>query len=121
SIHHTEDRRIRSDANREGKYGKGSKRWLLAERSRGVAKVLYQNFQQAHSTCVATLLFNLIEAPNQDAGSSRCFVAGQAFADAFCNRLFEVKPKLVVELCFDLFATEQSTKTKQNIAEHTNL
>src|SRR5215472_13703083 len=105
-IYYAEDRRIRSDPNRKSKYGERSKHRLLAQHSRGVPKVLYQNFQQTHSACIATLLFHLIEPSYQDASSPRCLVASQAFANTFCNGLFEVKPKLVVEFFFYLFATE---------------
>src|SRR5262245_20180547 len=106
-IHYTEDRGVRSDAERERDHGHQSEPGILRQHSHTVAQVLANILNPSHTASVPTPLLRL-------------FYAAECFASSIA-RLFRIHPQpdvlfrlsidmllqLFIQLTFDLPSSEQ--------------
>src|SRR5215472_7266569 len=96
-VHQSEDRGVRTDAERESKDGDNSEARRLKKHSEAIAKVLQHTFDEVRPPRIATFFLRQLHSAKLHPRPPLCFFYAQSTLHILLDLPFDVKQKLVVK------------------------
>jgi hypothetical protein len=97
-VHHAEDRRVGTDADRQRRNGNGRKSRLLREDARRKAQVLPQRVEKRQAAPLAVRLFRLLHPAEFAPRRVARFFSAHAAPDVFLREKLQVRAQLGIKI-----------------------
>jgi hypothetical protein len=109
-----ENRRVRADAEGEGKHGDGGEAGGFAQHAQSVAQILYEVLNPVYFARVAAFLFGLLGPAQVESRAAPRLFLRHPFCDVFLGFSFQVVAQLVVQFLVCLRPAKQRPQPQWN-------